>query len=81
MPTFFTYHNPDLTDVTSGEGKQNFPVNREDSVEYGNEKAAVNNNYEGNCAETLHVPDSQMIMTKGMQLVLLVVGYQLRICS
>ena len=61
--------------MTLGEGKQSFSVNREDSVESG-EKAAVNNNYQGNHAETFYVSDSQMIMTKGRQLLLLVVDYQ-----
>ncbi|XP_022741971.1 uncharacterized protein LOC111293493 isoform X2 [Durio zibethinus] len=49
----------------TSEGKQSFLVNREDSVESG-EMAAVNDNYQGNHAETFYVSDSQMIMTKEM---------------
>ncbi|XWS30524.1 hypothetical protein CRYUN_Cryun24cG0125300 [Craigia yunnanensis] len=60
-----SFRDTSLTEVISGEGKQCFSVNREDSVEYG-EKAAVNNNYQGNHAETFCVSDSQMIMTKDM---------------
>ena len=59
--------------MISGEGKQCFSVNREDSVESG-EKAAVNNNYQGD--ETFYVSGSQMIMTKGRKLSILVVDYQ-----
>ncbi|XWS43986.1 hypothetical protein CRYUN_Cryun15aG0006000 [Craigia yunnanensis] len=58
-----SFREKSLTDVTSGEGKQSFLVNREDSVESA-EKAAVNNNYQGNHAETSYVSDSQMTMTK-----------------
>ncbi|XP_039011869.1 uncharacterized protein LOC120140963 [Hibiscus syriacus] len=49
----------------TSEEKQCFSVNRDGSVESG-EKASVNNNYQGNHAETLYVSDSQMIMTKEM---------------
>ncbi|XP_022774233.1 uncharacterized protein LOC111316531 [Durio zibethinus] len=42
----------------TSEGKQSFLANREDNVESG-EKAAVNNNYQGNHAETFYVSDSQ----------------------
>ncbi|XVF13884.1 hypothetical protein REPUB_Repub09cG0007600 [Reevesia pubescens] len=49
----------------TSEGKQSFSVNREDSVVSG-EKAAVNNNNQGNHAETFYESDSQMIMTKEM---------------
>ncbi|XWS32614.1 hypothetical protein CRYUN_Cryun22dG0005200 [Craigia yunnanensis] len=58
-----SFREKSLTDVTLGEGKQSFSVNREDSVESG-EKAALSNNYQGNHAETFYVSDSQMIMTK-----------------
>ncbi|XP_022741972.1 uncharacterized protein LOC111293493 isoform X3 [Durio zibethinus] len=58
-----SFRDTSLIDVTSGEGKQSFLVNREDSVESG-EMAAVNDNYQGNHAETFYVSDSQMIMTK-----------------
>ena len=75
MLSFFSHPNPGFTDVISGEGKQCFSVNREDSVESG-EKAAVSNNYQGNHAETFYVSDSQMIMTKGRKLSILVVDYQ-----
>ncbi|MFQ6658094.1 hypothetical protein Gotur_027509, partial [Gossypium turneri] len=61
--------------VISGEGKECFSVNRKDSVEPG-EKAAVNNNFEGSHAETFFVSDSQMIMSKGRKLSILVVGYR-----
>ncbi|OMO99392.1 hypothetical protein COLO4_13296 [Corchorus olitorius] len=47
---------------TSG-GKESSFVSREDNVE-SVEKAAMNNNYQGNHAETFDVSDSQMIMTK-----------------
>ncbi|KAK6280343.1 hypothetical protein POUND7_020610 [Theobroma cacao] len=50
-------------DSIAGEGKQSSSVNREDNVESG-EKAAVNNYYQGNHAETFDVSDSQMIITK-----------------
>ncbi|GMI98135.1 hypothetical protein HRI_003482800 [Hibiscus trionum] len=40
-------------------------VNREDSVESG-EKAAVNNNYQGNHAETFCVSESQMVLMNEM---------------
>ncbi|KAK8687914.1 hypothetical protein V6N13_086707 [Hibiscus sabdariffa] len=49
----------------TSEEKQCFSVNRENSVE-SSEKAAVSNNYQGYHAETFHVSDSQMIMTKEM---------------
>ncbi|XP_039011870.1 protein ESSENTIAL FOR POTEXVIRUS ACCUMULATION 1-like [Hibiscus syriacus] len=54
-----------LGDIWKGEEKQCFSVNREGSVESG-EKASVNNNYQGNHAETFSVSDSQIIMTKEM---------------
>ncbi|KAE8700016.1 Ribosomal protein L7Ae/L30e/S12e/Gadd45 family protein [Hibiscus syriacus] len=47
----------------TSEEKQCFLVNREDSVESG-EKASVNNNYQGNHAETFNLSDSQMTMKK-----------------
>ncbi|MBA0741187.1 hypothetical protein Gogos_014357, partial [Gossypium gossypioides] len=51
--------------MDASEGKECFSVNRKDSAEPG-EKAAVNNNFEGNHAETFYVSDSQMIMSKEM---------------
>ncbi|KAK8268522.1 hypothetical protein V6Z12_D11G070400 [Gossypium hirsutum] len=51
--------------MDASEGKECFSVNRKDSAE-PSEKAAVNNNFEGNHAETFYVSDSQMIMTKEM---------------
>ncbi|TYG44115.1 hypothetical protein ES288_D11G072200v1 [Gossypium darwinii] len=51
--------------MDASEGKECFSVNRKDSAE-PSEKAAVNNNFEGNHAETFYVLDSQMIMSKEM---------------
>ncbi|GMI67122.1 hypothetical protein HRI_000381500 [Hibiscus trionum] len=50
----------------TSEEKQCFSIN-EDSVEYG-ENASVNNNYQGNHAETFYASDLQMIMTKEMHI-------------
>lgn len=72
--------------MISGGGKQSSTLNREDSVESG-ENAAVNNIYRGNHAGTCYALDSQMIVTEGRKLSFLAVDYQqsieniLLICS
>lgn len=66
--------NPELTDVISGGGKQSSALNREDSVESG--ENAVNNIYRGNHARSCYALDSQMVVTEGRKLSFLVVDYQ-----
>ncbi|KAA3455872.1 GYF domain-containing-like protein isoform 1 [Gossypium australe] len=52
-----------LAFVPPGGGKQSSTLNREDSVESG-ENAAVNNIYQGNHAGTCYALDSEMIVTE-----------------
>ncbi|XVE84189.1 hypothetical protein DITRI_Ditri16bG0150100 [Diplodiscus trichospermus] len=47
------------------EGKQIFLVNKEDNVE-SSEEATINNNNQGNHAETFYASDLQIIMTKDL---------------